>query len=174
MSIQKSSYILLATLKARYELEKDKGSTGVIVRLRFARKKKRKETLILKFNYINENHLNYFTPHSMAKSNGCGCAYCTALHEYSYSKLLLHYLKKSFETDFAMEVISITNNSKLPLSSNFYVQYANYTATVKEDSDKLSQLEFFNKLFKERKEESKKLRIKYKTIKKSIDALLID
>jgi len=171
MSIVKSPYILLAKLKARYELEKNRGELGMIIRLRHTKHLEKLKHLQKTYDYIPKKHEQFFSPHAIARTNGCGCAYCTSLHKYAIAKLNLHYLKKSFESEFDMEMFSTPRQNIFSPSNNFYALYSEHSATAKK-GEQLSQLEFFNQLRKERKDKLKEYRRDYKSIKEAIHTIL--
>jgi len=171
MSVQKSSYLLLTRLKAFYELERDKEGLNMRIRKEYAEKIRRINLLLEKYNFKKTDHEAFFSPHAMTRSIGCGCAYCTSLHKYAYSKLHLHYLKKSFETDFTQDILNAKGKSLFSIEDNFYALYSEHCVNTSKEGT-LSQVDFFNLIYNQRKAEIKKYREAYRTIKKEIDAIL--
>ena len=171
MGIVHSDYLLLAKLKARFELERGKDDVGMIVRYRVAKKKRKLSKLEQLYNFIPDKHRLYYSPHTIKKDTGCGCKLCQAIHSYAKAKLHLHYLKKSFYTDNDFIELRPT---MFPLQDNFYALYSEYQTNQKEGEETLTQLAFFNEIYKERKRVVKDLRSKYRAINEAIQHILAE
>jgi len=171
MSVKQSSYILLAKLKARYELEKHKSEVGMIIRFQYAKHERKIKKLWEIYDYNPEKHKSLYSPHSIVRNSGCGCKLCVAQHEYAFEKLHLHYLKKSFYSDDGMDNLMMFRERNFPVRDNFYALYSEHTVKEKEP---LSQRDFFEKIYSKRKQEVKELRSKYRAIQESIQHMLAD
>lgn len=173
MAVVKSSYPLLAKLKARYELEKNKYDVGVIIRFRYKRTERKKEKLKEIYNYIPAVHTRFYSPHSIVRDRGCGCKLCEAQHEYARAKLHLHYLKKSFYSDYGIDSLMTFGERRFPVEDNFYALYSEYS-THSPKNTLLSEADFFNKIYSERKQKVKDLRSKYRAIQATIQHILAE
>jgi len=166
-----SKYILLAKLKARYDLEYKSYEVGRIIKHKYERERELRKRLFLQYNYIPEKHQALFSPHSISRNEGCGCEYCTRLHAYASAKLNLHYFKRTFNADFGLDTLLMHKETSIPLHSNFYALYSEHTTKITKGKP-LSQLKFYEAEVKRRTETIKKLRASYRSSKEAIAMIL--
>lgn len=165
----KSKYVLLARLRARFEIE-NMEDIGDLIKNKHEHNREIRRKLIGFYDYIPEKHQQLFSPHSIARNLGCGCKLCRTMHEYAKSKLHLHYIKRTFNADFGVENLIMHNETNIPVEANFYALYSEYQVKTKENY--LTELEFYNKLYIKKKEEISEKRKAYKAIKDSISHIL--
>jgi len=127
MGITRSSYLLLAKLKARYELQKERSDVGFVIRYKYAKRKQKLGKLKTLYDYEPERHHELYSPHSIARDSGCGCVFCKAQHKYASAKLHLHYFKQSFYSDFDY---SAYQYNSFPIQDNFYALYSEYQSNL--------------------------------------------
>jgi len=166
-----SKYILLAKLKARYDLECKSYEVGRLIKHKYEHERKLRKRLFMQYNYIPEKHQALFSPHSISRNEGCGCNYCSRLHTYAKAKLELHYFKRTFEADFGLDTLLINNETNIPIHCNFYAVYSEHSVKSAE-GEILTQLEFFEAEYKKRKTNIKELRSLYKSSKEAIALIL--
>jgi len=166
-----SKYVLLAKLKARYDLECESYEVGELILHKFKKEKEVRKQLFIRYNYIPEKHLTLFSPHSIIRNEGCGCKYCTELHNYVRTKLNLHYFKRTFENGFDNSPLLVQKETTIPTHSNFHALYSHHSV-MNSKEDTLLQIDFYNNECDTRKKEIKELRSKYKISKNAIDTLL--
>jgi len=166
-----SKYILLARLKARYDLECKSYEVGRLIKHKYEKERKIRKRLFLQYNYIPEKHQALFSPHSISRDEGCGCNYCTRLHTYAKAQLELHYFKRTFEADFGLDALLAHNESSVPVHCNFYAVYSEHSIKSQE-GETLTQLEFFKAEYQKRKTKIKELRSLYKSSKEAIAQIL--
>ena len=171
MSVKQSGYILLAKLKARYELEKNKEDVGVLIRFHHAKRKRKLKKLWEIYDYDPKSHQVHFSSHSIIRDTGCGCKLCRSMHEYAKANLNLHYLKKSYYADYS-EDLMFYGNRTFPVEGNFYALYSEYSSKNAEKEDLMSQGSFFQKIYTERKAHVKELRKNYRNIQEAIQHIL--
>ncbi len=167
----KSKYQLLAKLKAKYDLEQDSAATLDLIKSKVEHRKEVRKKLWLQYNFIPEKHAALFSPHSIARNTGCGCALCDRMHDYAQAKLHLHYFKRTFNADFGMENLMVHNETRIPVSSNFYALYSEHSVKTPE-GEVLNQLDFYNKELERRKAHIRDLRNMYKATQAAIGILL--
>jgi len=169
----KSKYLLLAKLKARYDLERDSGSIMELVKAKYEHRREIRRDLLKLYDFIPEKHVALYSPHSIVRNQGCGCALCKRMHEYAKAKLHLHYFKRTFNADFGMENLMSHGESTIPLSCNFYALYSEYTTKLPEGEEAQTQLQFFNWELESRKQHVRELRNMYKATQAAIAILQI-
>lgn len=168
-----SKYILLAKLKARYDLEKDCSLIGEIIKRKYEERRKVKRNLLQVYQYIPEKHKALFSPHSISKNEGCGCVYCSKLHKYASFKLETHRFKRSFYSDFGEDALMMHEDRTINPRYNFYALYSQHTAEAEsKDEEVLTQLQFFQKEYAKRKSILKELRKDYKLSQEAIQVML--
>ena len=179
MAVRESDYVVLAKLKATYDLGKDPEALREFIFSKYFVEKEKLIRLKEMYGFTPNTHNQLYDKHTIKKDRGCGCVLCIAIHKYAYANIRMQRFKKSYRANSIYdEALHIQNQfGAAYVGDNFYAQYSCHTEYQSRPENDLgenilTEEKFFKKEMEERKEHIKLLKAEYEAIGNAIQSIL--